>query len=62
MVLDPELPAATRERYMREAMSYGIFPNIVGGTTDPALYERFRPLYRRLRATILALAQAAGSR
>lgn len=58
LVLKPEVPAETREVWMRQAMSYGIFPNIVGGTQDTSLYERFRPLYRTYMPVILAMAEA----
>ncbi len=47
-----------REKWMQVALLYGIAPNIVGGTTDPALYEKWRPLYRKYMPTIIALCAA----
>jgi len=58
MQLEPEVSAAERERWMQQAMFLGIFPNIVGGTSKAAEYERFRPLFRKYIPTILALAEA----
>jgi hypothetical protein len=58
MQFHPEVSAAERERWMQEAMLLGIFPNIVGGTTETAEYERFRPLFRKYMPTMLALAEA----
>jgi hypothetical protein len=58
MQLKPEVPAADREKWMRQAMSYGIFPNIVGGSQDPAEYERFRPLFKKYMPAIIAMAEA----
>ncbi|OGV66829.1 MAG: hypothetical protein A3K18_30280 [Lentisphaerae bacterium RIFOXYA12_64_32] len=58
LVLKPEVTTEARETWMRQGMSYGILPNIVGGTRDPKEYERFRPLYRKYMPTIIAMAEA----
>ena len=58
MQLKSEVPAAVREKWMRQAMSYGIFPNIVGGSSDPKEYERFRPLFKKYMPAIIAMAEA----
>ncbi len=58
MQIKPEVSAADRERWMQEAMLLGIFPNIVGDTTEIAEYERFRPLFRKYMPTMLTLAEA----
>lgn len=58
MQLKPEVSAEARQTAMRQAMSYAILPNIVGGTRDPAVYSRFRHLFRKYMPTIIAMAQA----
>ncbi len=58
MQLKPEVPRQKREAWMRSALFFGIFPNIVGGTTDVAQYERFRDLFKRYMPTIIELATA----
>ena len=56
MQLKPEVPASDRQKWMRQAMSYGILPNIVGGKGDQ--FERFRPLFKKYMPTIIAMAEA----
>lgn len=51
-------PPEDREKWMQAALLYGIGPNIVGGTTDPARYEKWRHLYRKYMPTIIALCEA----
>ena len=58
MQLKLEVSAENREKWMRQAMSYGIFPNIVGGSQDAAQYDRFRPLFKKYMPTIIAMAEA----
>jgi len=53
-----EGPAEDREKWMQMAMLYGIGPNIVGGSRDPARYERWRPLYRKYMPIVIALCEA----
>jgi len=51
-------PPQDREKWMQMAMLYGIAPNLVGGTRDPARYEKWRPLYAKYMPVIIALCEA----
>ena len=53
-----EGPPEDREKWMQAAMLYGIGPNIVGGSRDPARYDRWRPLYKKYMPIIIALCEA----
>lgn len=50
--------AADREKWMQQAMLYGIAPNVVGGAPQAARYEKWRPLYKTYMPVIIALGEA----
>ncbi len=51
-------PAENREKWMQQALLYGIAANVVGGTNDPARYEKWRGLYKKYMPVVIALCEA----